>query len=186
VYTGESSILNPDFEEVRSMNPPAADKVREAVSQGRWDLAVSMLQQFDPAAAADLIMGMPIEQQQVLFRVVPVDFAATLVSQFPYYHSYVLLHTRSLEHLRAILDKMDPDDRMLFLEELPGEAWQRVMDEISGKFSSQGQRETGSAADVAGVLAGPILAAASIMEAVQVEKSFRQPDGPGTQVIAPT
>ena len=53
------------------------------------------------------MMGIPFEEQRVLFRIMPDDFAATLVSRFPYYHSYVLLHTRSLEDLRAIIDKMN-------------------------------------------------------------------------------
>jgi NitT/TauT family transport system ATP-binding protein len=168
------------------MNPPGADKVREVLSQGHWDQAVALLQQLDPAAAADVFMGLRFEEQQVLFRVMPVDFAAALISHFPYYHSYVLLHTRSLENLRAIIDKMDPDDRMLFLDELPGEAWQRVMDEISGEYSPTNQVEYGAATDVAGAIAHPIPAVEPIAEAVQVEKSFLQPDGRQIQVIAPT
>ena len=34
------------------MNPPGADKVRDALSQGHWDRAVALLQQLGPAAAA--------------------------------------------------------------------------------------------------------------------------------------
>src|SRR5664279_920524 len=105
------------------MNSPGADKLRELLSHGQWDQSVSLLQQFDPTAAADLIMGIPFEEQRVLFCVMPVDFAAVLVSHLPYYHSYVLLHTRSLESLRAIIVKMEPDERFQFLEQLPGEAW---------------------------------------------------------------
>ena len=100
--------------------------------------AVALLQQLGPAAAADVMMGIPFEEQRVLFRIMPDDFAATLVSHFPYYHSYVLLHTRSLEHLRAIVNKMNADERMQFLDQLPGEAWQRVMDELSGEYSPIG------------------------------------------------
>jgi NitT/TauT family transport system ATP-binding protein len=168
------------------MNPPGADKLREVLSQGRWDQAVALLQQLDPAAAANAILGLPFEEQQVLFRVMPVDFAAALISHFPYYHSYVLLHTRSLENLRAIIDKMDPDDRMQFLDELPGEAWQRVMDELSGEYFPADHGADGAATDVAGAISHPIQAVEPIVEAVQVEKSFLQPDGRQIQVIAPT
>jgi NitT/TauT family transport system ATP-binding protein len=132
------------------------------------------------------MMGIPFEQQQVLFRIVPVDFAAALIPHFPYYHSYVLLHTRSLEHMRAIIDKMAPDERMLFLDELPGEAWQRVMDELSGEYSPAAPTGQGGAAEVPGAIAKPCPAAEPIAEAVQVEKSFLQPDGRQIQVIAPT
>lgn len=122
------------------MTPPGADNVRDAVSQGHWDQAISLLQQFDPAVAADVMMEIPFEEQRVLFRIMPHDFAATLVSHFPYYHSYVLLHTRSIEHLRAIVNKMVPDERMQFFDQLPEEAWQRLMDELSGEYSPRPRR----------------------------------------------
>jgi NitT/TauT family transport system ATP-binding protein len=166
------------------MKPPGADKVRDALSQGQWDQAVAMLQRLDPAVAAGFMMGLPFEEQQVLFRVMPDDFAATLVSHFPYYHSYVLLHTRSIDHLRAIIDKMEPDERLQFFDQLPGEAWQRMMDELSGEYSPPAQE--GAAAEVAGAISKPIPAVEPITEAVQVEKSFLQPDGRQIQVIAAT
>ena len=96
------------------MNPPGADKLRDVLSQGHWEQAIALLQQLAPAAAADAILDLPFEEQQVLFRIIPDDFAAALVSHFPYYHSYVLLHTRSTGDLRAIIDKMEPDERLIF------------------------------------------------------------------------
>ena len=166
--------------------PFGAEKVRELLAQGHWDQAVALLQQLGPAASAKVMMAAPFEEQRILFRVMPVDFAAALISHFPYYHSYVLLHTRSVEHLRAIIEKMPPGERMLFLEQLPGEAWQRVMDELSGEYPPAGQPTEGAATDVAGVISPPIPLAEPIVEAVQVEKSFLQPDGRQIQVIAPT
>ena len=168
------------------MNPPGADKVRDALSQGHWDHAVALLQQLDPAIAADVMMGIPFEEQRVLFRIMPDDFAAALVSHFPYYHSYVLLHTRSIESLRAIIDKMQPDERLMFFDELPEEAWQRLMDELSGEYSPAAQGGEGAAAEAAGAISKPLPAVEPIAEAVQVEKSFLQPDGRQIQVIAPT
>jgi NitT/TauT family transport system ATP-binding protein len=168
------------------MNQPGEDKVRDALSQGHCARAVALLQQLGPAAAAKMMMGVPFEDQRVLFRIMPDDFAATLVSRFPYYHSYVLLHTRSLDDLRVIVEKMNPDERMQFLDELPGEAWQRVMDELSGEYSPAGHEAESAATDAAGAVSQPISAGESITEAVQVEKSFLQPDGRQIQVIAPT
>ena len=170
------------------MKPPAAEKVREILSQGHWDQAVTLLQQLDPAAAADVIMALPFEDQRVLFRVMPDDFSAALISHFPYYHSYVLLHTRSTEHLRAIIDKMKPGERIQFFDELPGEAWQRLMDELSGEYI-QATREAegaGPTPEMAAAGAKPSAAVEPIAEAVQVEKYFLQPDGRQIQVIAPT
>ena len=163
------------------MVPTGADKIRAAMSAGDWDRAVMLLQQLGPGPAAGVMMAMPFEEQRVLFRVIPDEFAAQLVSRFPYYHSYVLLHTRSADHLRAIVSKMPPDERTLFLEELPGEAWQRMTDELAGKAVPAGET-----VEVAGAGVPPSAAVEPIAEAVQVEKSFAQPDGRQIQVIAPT
>ena len=43
------------------MNPPGEDKVRDALSQGQCARAVALLQQLGPAAAANVMMGMPFE-----------------------------------------------------------------------------------------------------------------------------
>src|ERR1700722_5575329 len=76
-------------------------------------------------------MSIPFEEQQILFRKLPVDFAAKLAGIFPYYHTYVLLHSLPIQEMRAIVDKMHPGERMHFFDELPEEAWQRLMDELS-------------------------------------------------------
>ena len=132
------------------------------------------------------MLGLPFEEQQVLFRIMPDDFAATLVSRFPYYHSYVLLHTRTIESLRAIIDKMQPDERLLFFDELPEEAWQRLMDELSGEYSPAAPGGEGAAEMPRAPCSSPIAVVEPITEAVQVEKSFLQPDGRQIPVIAPT
>jgi len=59
------------------------------------------LQQLGPAAAADLLVSLPFDEQRILFRELPLDFAARLVPSFPYYHSYVLLHSRPLPARRC-------------------------------------------------------------------------------------
>jgi len=169
------------------MDPQTAEKLREILSQGRWDQAVGLLQRLDPAVAANLIMGVPFEAQRTLFRALPIDFAATLVSNFPYYHAYVLLHTRSMEGLRAIVGKLKPGDRIQFFDELPGEAWQRLMDELSGEYTLEAHYEGGAAATEPGtIISKPIEALEPVAEALQIEKSYFQPDGRQIQVIAPT
>src|SRR5271157_3752780 len=112
------------------MNPPAAGKLRSLLSHGNWDRALAQLERIDPVVAADLFMSLPFEEQQTLFRLMPIDFAAKLAGVFPYYHTYVLLHTRPVDDLNAIVDLMSPDTRMQFIDELPAEAWQRLMDEL--------------------------------------------------------
>jgi len=160
------------------MPPPLAEAVREVLAQGRADEAAAMLQRLDPGVAAGVCAALPFEQQQILFRSLPGDFAAALVSQFPYYHAYVLLHSRPLAEMRAIVDRLDPTERMRFFDELPEEAWQRLMDELAAAPTEAPQPAV--AAPVA-----PSPAVEKIIEARQVEKRFQQPDGHEIQVIAP-
>lgn len=155
--------------------------LQEIVSQGRAEHAATLLQRLDPAGAADLFLRMRFEEQRTLFRALPAASAAALLGHFPYYHSYVLLHSRPIGELRAIIDKMNPGDRAQFFEELPGEAWQRLMDEFTGGQPAGAPREEAAPPAVP----GPALPVVPIIEARQVEKGFQQPDGRQIQVIAP-
>jgi len=140
------------------------------------------LQLIEPADAAELMMELPFEEQQTLFRKIPTDFAAKLVGAFPYYHAYVLLHSRSTEELNAIVDQMNAGERLHFFDELPEEAWQHLMDELAEK-----EKEPLAAAPVEE--AAPVAAAPAeppIIEARGIEKVFTRPGGGQVQVIAPT
>ncbi len=161
------------------------NRILDAVSQENWEQAAADLQQVDPAEVAELLQKLPFEQQQALFGHLPVDFAARVVGEFPYYHQYVLLHSRGPEAMRAIVDKLDPDDRMRFFDELPEEAWQHLMDELSG--AGLPRPEHLRPAPVAKPKAPrPAVPAEPIVEAKQVQKFFEQPDGNRIEVIAPT
>jgi NitT/TauT family transport system ATP-binding protein len=168
------------------MNPPTVDQLQAAISEHRWEEAVGLLREVDPESAARLLIKLSFDDQQRLFRRLPVDFAATLAAEFPYYHTYVLLHSRPIDEMNAIVDRMNPDDRMQFIDELPEEAWQRLMNEL-------GEKQAAVPGGSAGVVAAPeeppahaVPPAEPIIEARQVEKSYGRPDGSQIQVIAPT
>ena len=168
------------------MSFSAAEQLREFVSRERWEDAVGQLKGLTRAAAAEAFLALAFQDQQKLFRRLPVDFAATLITQFPYYHQYVLLHSRPRE-LRAIVNSMNPDERMRFFDELPEEAWRYLMDELaaepSAEFRGEERRSAGIEIAAPQALPGPV--AKGIIEARNVEKCFTQPDGRQVQVIAP-
>jgi NitT/TauT family transport system ATP-binding protein len=76
---------------------------------------------------------------------------------------------------------------MRFFDELPEEAWQRFMNELSTAVPADAQREQATSTPI-NVIAPdvPIVAAERIIEARGIEKYFQQPDGRRIQVIAPT
>jgi NitT/TauT family transport system ATP-binding protein len=160
------------------MHLPIADKLRLILSQGGWDQVVELLQRIDPAVAADFLMDLPIEDQQVLFRRFPIEFAATLAGIFPYYHTYVLLHSRPLDEMNAIVDKMDPYERLQFIDDLPEDAWHCLMDELSAKPTPAPEEAPPTAP-----AATPV---EPIVEARRISKGFERPAGGQVRVIAPT
>jgi NitT/TauT family transport system ATP-binding protein len=169
------------------MDSHAQEQLRDILSRGRWEDAVSLLQGLKPEAAAEEFMGLSFDEQQSLFRRLPTEFAAKLAVHFPYYHLYVLLHSRPAHEMRAIVDSINPDDRMRFFDELPEEAWQRFMNELSAAAPADAQRErTASTPIDVAVPAVPGVAAERIIEARGIEKYFQQPDGRRIQVIAST
>jgi NitT/TauT family transport system ATP-binding protein len=127
---------------------------------------------------------LPFEQQQSLFRHLPLDLAAAVVAQFPYYHEYVLLHSLPAGEIRALVDEMNPDDRMRFFDELPEEAWQRLMDELSSAVAAEtsGQHEPETVRAPEHELPQP---GEPIIQARQIEKCFEQPDGREIQILPP-
>ena len=166
------------------MSSPIAERLRDAVSQAHWNEAVALLRTSAALQAAEALGDLPFEQQQSLFRHLPLDLAAAVVAQFPYYHEYVLLHSLPAGEMRALVDKMHPDDRMRFFDELPEEAWQRLMDELSSAVAA----ETSSHHEAERVLAPEQhlpQPGEPIIQARQIEKCFEQPDGREIQIIAP-
>jgi len=166
------------------MSSPIAEQLRDAVSQARWNEAVALLQTSDAGRAAAALDELPFEQQQSLFRHLPADLAAAVVVHFPYYHQYVLLHSLPAGEMRALIDRINPDDRMRLFDELPEEAWQRLMDELSGAVAVEKFSQAASAPvrepEPQRPEAGEIL-----IEGRQIEKRYTQPDGRDIQIIAP-
>jgi len=167
------------------MSSPIAEQLRDAVSQARWNESVALLQTSEAAEAAAALDELPFEQQQSLFRHLPLDLAASVIAHFPYYHQYVLLHSLPAGVMRALVDRISPDDRMRLFDELPEEAWQRLMDELSGAAAvveapsghePEVQREPEPQLPEPGE---------TLIEGRKIEKSYVQPDGRDIQIIAP-
>jgi ABC-type glutathione transport system ATPase component len=83
--------------------------------------------------------------------------------------------------MRVVVDRLHPNDRTRFFDELPEEAWNRLMDELSGALGV----ESAGAAESKEAIEEQLAPAEAIIEAHQIQKSFRQPDGVEIQVIAP-
>ena len=169
------------------MKPPLAERLEKIVAQGRFDRALALLERLGATEAASLLMAIPFSEQQKLFDALPVPLAARLAGQFPYYHAYVLLQSRPVKELRLIIDEMLPGERMQFLDELPEEAWQPIMDARAGGEPAAASREQGPAIalEAPAAMGEAAAEAEPVIEAFGIEKGYVQPDGRQMQVIAP-
>ena len=169
------------------MTPPMAEKLQELLSQRKWEPSFELLRGLSPSAAADLIMGMRFEEQQLLFRQLPIPLAATIINHLPYFHAYVLLHSRPVQEMASIVEAMKPGERDHFLDALPEESWTSLMDDLAeaGSDAASGAAEISEVAQEKEIAAQPAADEKPIIEARGIEKSFKQKDGSDIQVIAP-
>ena len=165
------------------MSSSLTESLRNAVQESDWKKAVSLLQPCDVSQAAGIVGELSFEQQQRLFRHLPLDLAAAVVTHFPYYHQYVLLHSRPVADIRALVDRIDPYERIRLLDELPEEAWQQLTDELASE--NVVETLTPREPQVSQPQPQPPPPGEAIIEARQIGKSYDQPDGKEIEVVAP-
>jgi len=166
------------------MSAATPETLRDLLNQRQWPKAIEAFQQMALPAAANFLNSVPFEQQRALFRRLEDGFAAALLSHLPYYHAYVLLHSRPAAEMRAVVDQMDPAKREAFLDELPEETWKEFMEELAQGHAREAAERAPVAEELPAVAEAPA-AEAPIIVAKQIEKNFTQPDGRQIQVIAP-
>jgi NitT/TauT family transport system ATP-binding protein len=172
------------------MSPMETQHFRGLVALKRWPETAAALSGMSPAEAAEYVAALADDQQQELFRTLPINLAATLLGHFPYFHQYILLHTRPPAEMRRIVDEMPPNDRMRFFDELPEEAWLRLTEEL-GEFDGSVPQAKAAVSGLPTPAARAVVApkpeaeTQPLIQAQGVEKVFVQPDGQKVQVVAP-
>src|SRR5579864_4211204 len=181
----DEAQLSNKIDSGKAMDASTKKQFRDLISQEKWRDAVSLLSAATKDFAAELLSGLPEEQQRRIFGLLPIQLASRLLSHLPYYDQYILLHTRPSDEMKRILDEMDPNERMRFFDELPEEAWQKLEEEIGEVLPAQ---RTPKQVTVAAPVSTPHATEPTeqpIIEAQGVEKTFLQPDGKKVQIVAP-
>ncbi len=83
-----------------------------------------------PVRGRDL-RGLEPKDVAIVFRILPREFAADVFEYLPFEVQEPLLKELGQEHVAAVLNQMDPDDRTTLLEELPGQVTQRLISLLS-------------------------------------------------------
>ncbi len=86
-----------------------------------------MLRNRHASDVAALLTALSLEDQVVVFRVLPRKDAAAVFEYLAQDSKEALLKAMAQEDVAALLNNMAPDDRTLFLEELPAEATRQLL-----------------------------------------------------------
>src|SRR5882672_10737616 len=105
--------------------------LEEIIKSKNWDELRDALSELPPVDIAEVLIDLPVEDEGVIFRVLPRKLAALVFSYLPLDRQEELLHCFSNEQVRNILDQMTPDDRTRLLEETPAEVTRRLLDTLS-------------------------------------------------------
>jgi magnesium transporter len=94
-----------------------------------------LLDVMEPADIATLIDDLPDTSDAVLFRILPRERASAVFEHLSHDKREALVEAIANEHerLAALLNDLPPDDRTAFLEELPGEVVQRLIQLLNPK-----------------------------------------------------
>jgi len=162
--------------------------LRDLLAPAHWDAVTELLRQHDPDEAVDAILPLPFEQQRLLFRHLPVDLAASLAGRFPYFHAYVLLYSLTTSEIAEIVDAMSSVERDVFLDALPEESWQGLMNTLEEAHAAAAVPPPATKPPEAPEEPAPVAPQAEqqpIIEARRISKAYQQPEGREIQVVAP-
>lgn len=96
------------------------NEVEELIQQRKFAELKNVFSEWHPADLAEAIVGLPTEQQVVVFRILPQAQAADVFEYLDVDAQKNLLKALGREDAIKILNEMTPDDRTALLEELPG------------------------------------------------------------------
>jgi magnesium transporter len=110
-----------------ALNDLLGPDINELVDARRYDQVHDALVGLEPTDIAELVEGLDDAHSAVVFRLLPHDLAADVFSYLDSEQQQQLIAKLGTEHLAALINDMDPDDRTALLEEMPGEVAQRLM-----------------------------------------------------------
>src|SRR5215467_2247575 len=86
------------------------------------------LKNWQPPDLADLISTLPVEDQGVVFRILPRKLAAETFAYLTPDQQETLLKSMAQDEVASLLSDMPDDDRTLLLEEMPAAATKQMLE----------------------------------------------------------
>jgi magnesium transporter len=118
-------------------------EIQELIEQRKFAELKEVLAEWHPADIAEAIVNFPIEQQVVIFRILPQAVAADVFEYLDVEAQSALLKALGQEDAVKILNEMTPDDRTALLEELPAPAVTQLLNLLSPAERATAQKLLG-------------------------------------------
>jgi len=126
----EQQLSGPERDEVlaaiRDVARPA-EELATVLRAGDYARLRDMLRNRHAGDVAALLTALSVEDQVVVFRVMPREAAADVFEYLSHDDKATLLRAMAQEDVAALLNSMAPDDRTMFLEELPATATRELL-----------------------------------------------------------
>lgn len=104
--------------------------LEDLIQHKQWDELRAVLAALPDQDVAEILIDLPESDEGVIFRLLPRDRAARVFSYLPLERQEELIVSLSNEQTREIMNAMTPDDRVLLLDELPGEVTRRLLETL--------------------------------------------------------
>lgn len=109
--------------QILALNP----EIEDAIRRREFSSLREALSSWDPKDIADLIQGLGVEDQAVIFRILPRELAADAFEYLTPEMQERLIKGLAREEVAAILNEMAPDERTRLLEEMPASATKQLL-----------------------------------------------------------
>jgi magnesium transporter len=126
----EQQLSGPQREEaldvIRTVARPA-DELAAAVRARDYSRLRDLVRNRHASDLAAALTELGIEDQVIVFRILPRKDAAAVFAYLSHEQQEALLKAMAREDVAALLNSMAPDDRTMFLEELPASATRQLL-----------------------------------------------------------
>ncbi|NMA74261.1 MAG: magnesium transporter [Bacteroidales bacterium] len=102
-----------------------------------YDIARQMLSKMNPIDIAGLFDDLSHEESLVLFRILPKDISAEVFSNLPHDIQKEVVVRISNEEIQTIINEMQLDDTVDFIEELPANLVNKILEHASPEIRKQ-------------------------------------------------
>ncbi len=106
-------------------------EIKELIEKKQFSLLKELFGEWSAADLADLLADIPVEQQAILFRILPRSVSADIFEYLDLDNQKSILTALGQKDTADILNEMSPDDRTALLEELPPAAVRQILTLLS-------------------------------------------------------